>query len=120
MMGSRMLRLKQKGQGSFEFLLVMLFIIFISLLVLNSWFSISDETQALVLMKTMTVEKLNSADDFYTLRKIEIIAGDTPEDLAFNLYITPKASPELEEEIRSSAQEVEDNTKYTDIILYFP
>ena len=120
-------KLKEKGQASFEFLLITLFILIVTLLVLNAWFSISDETNAILFLKTKTVEKLNQADQFYALRKIEIDASQsTPENLYLTVFITPatfKANESaLASEIEGFGSELAAKTKYdsVNVEIYAP
>ena len=119
-----MLKLKQKGQASFEFLLTILFVLIISLVVLNSWFNISDETNAIIMLKTKTIEKLNQADEFYSLRKIEIDATQsTPTELYLTVFITPAAftteEPVLAQEIIGMGEEIKNRTKYDNVFIAF-
>ena len=113
MTGKLMLKLKQKGQASFEFLLVTLFILFVTLLVLNSWFSISDETQVIVLLKTKIVERLHQADDFYALRKIEVVDDQDQENLKLKVFITPSVvGTGIDTDIINFNVELQEKTKY--------
>jgi hypothetical protein len=119
-----MLKLKEKGQASFEFLLTILFVLAISLVVLNSWFNISDETNAIIMLKTRTIEKLNQADEFYSLRKIEIdSAQSTPEELHLTVFVTPATfiadEPVLAQQIRDFGDEIKNKTKYENVIIAF-
>lgn len=113
----------ERGQASSEMLLVALFALVMAFFILNAWFSVSDETQAILLFKTKTVELLNKADDFYALRKVEV-ESSTVSNLTLKSFVTPDfvqkeptLASDLEKGFPEIAKAIEDKTKYSYVEL---
>jgi hypothetical protein len=113
-----MWKARSKGQASLEVLLITVFIITMAFLLTSAWFNLNDETKAVVLFKTAAVEKLSKADNFYVLRKVEVV-NTTADQLDLDAYITPRDfsanNPGLALEVRLLGDDVAGKTKYSTV-----
>lgn len=104
--------LSNKGQTSFEVMLIAGFIILLSFLILNYWSDVSETTKALAIAKQSTLSVLQEHDDFFFLQKIDYKVSGNELDLT--IVLTPERDSEISEsEFQVVADTVSKNTGYS-------
>jgi len=106
-----MLKVGQRGQSSFEIVLVTVFILAVVVAIMGYYFNIHDSTIAMSIAKSELLDIMNSRGEFYFIERIDfeevgltginVLVVTDPN--TFNL--TPQEKQELEKKIY-------DNTKY--------
>jgi len=110
----------QKGQSSFEVIMVTLTVVAISTFILGNFFQLSDQTMALAILKADVIEQLDKNQEFYVLKKINY-AQDTDKEIDFELIIvddTINQNPICFMDLNSAANKIFNNTKYNDIEIF--
>ncbi len=92
--------MNNKGQSSFEILLIAAVIIILSLTVVSKFFSISDSFTAMAILKEASLEKLSSSDvkEFHAIQKIGYSIPN-PGQIDLTVYFTPSFNPFSESEL---------------------
>jgi len=110
----------QKGQSSFEVIMVTLTVVAISTFILGNFFQLNDQTMALAILKADVMEQLDKNQDFYVLKKI-YYAQDSDKEIDFQLVIVddstdPKGMCYMD--LNSAANRILNNTKYNDVEIF--
>jgi hypothetical protein len=107
-----------KGQASFEALMVTAFIFVVGIIALSQWMTIADETYAVMLTKSEVTPILHEANGNYVLTKITT-TEDADTSLTVTLFITSSTLPlssETQTAIKTTLTErITAKSKYTAI-----
>ena len=99
--------LRERGQASFEMILVTAVIFILIIIILNNYVEVQDSTVAVSILKARTLEKLGAEDGFYYIEKIDSLEDEG--GISLTIAIRPAPPPldfaEIENEIAA-------NTKY--------
>jgi len=112
--------LNNKGQSSFEILLIAAVIIILSMTVVSKFFSISDSFTAMAILKDACLEKISSSDvkEFHAIQKIDYsvpAAGKIEMIVYFNpAFVPPSNCPFSVSEVSSLIQS---KTKYSTVTI---
>ena len=109
-----------KGQSSFEVLMVTLTVIVTSLFILGGFFDLGDQTFALAILKADIMEQIDQNNDFYVLKKI-YYEQESANKIVFDVIVvddTINQNPICRMDLNSAANRIINQTKYTDLTIY--
>ncbi len=114
-MGQLKLLKSNKGQTSFEMLLVAVLSIGIAIFVLGSYIEFGDATTALTIMKAEVLEKLQDKEEVYVIQKIDFSeAGNT---ITFNITTKPSDIVAGDLDLSEAVNRIKKRTKYDSVII---
>lgn len=109
-----------KGQSSFEVLMVTLAVIVTSTFILGGFFDLGDQTFALAILKADIMEQLDQNHDFYVLKKI-YYEQESTNKIVFDVIVvddTINQHPICRMDLNSSANKIINQTKYNDLTIF--
>jgi len=108
--------LNNKGQASFEVLLIAAVIIILSLTVVSKFFSLSDSFTAMAILKESCLEKVGSSSEFHSIQKIDY-SIPTPGQIDLTVYFKPVfASCPID--VMAVSSSIKNNTRYAAVNIH--
>ena len=109
-----------KGQSSFEVLMVTLVVIVTSTFILGGFFDLGDQSFALAMLKSNVMEQLDQNNDFYVLKKIYYEQSDD-HTIVFDVIVVDDSiqqNPICYMNLNSAANRIINQTKYSDLTIF--
>ncbi len=108
-----------KGQSSFEVIMVTLIVIVTATFILGTFFDLGDQTFALASIKANVMEELDKNESFYVLKKIYYEQANT-NTIEFDIIVvddTIQQNPAYYFDLNSSAQRIINYTKFKNLTI---
>lgn len=109
-----------KGQSSFEVLMVTLTVIVTSTFILGGFFDLGDQTFALAILKANVMEQLDQNQGFFVLKKI-YYEQSSANKIVFDVIVvddTINQNPICWMDLNSAANRITNQTKYNDLTIF--
>jgi len=111
---------ENKGQASFEVMMVAVVVIALTIFLLTYFFNVFDSTTALTITKLDAIEKINALDSFHEIKKISFTELADGKTISLTIIVEPKILPQEnfdDTNFNDTKSKISNQTKYTIVTI---